>query len=203
MENKDKIKIDRALKLIAKLSIDKSSQVLSKMIKSGASIELEDVYMADISRVTEEVMLKADNEVVGAFIDLVGDAPFKFLFYVNTKDSLVLTDLMLRREIGLTKEFNLYAQSAVQELGNILASAISNIFSTDFQISMKPKPPTVINDFESIVFQEYVIDAACERNEILIIQSIFRIVKFDIHCSMFIMPLGKSEQILQYVTGFM
>ena len=93
----EKKKIDRALKLIAGLSIDKSSQVLSKMIKMGASIEMRDVYMADISQLTANRTAEDEKEVVGAFIDLVGDAPFKFLFYVSADDSLVLTDLDAQR----------------------------------------------------------------------------------------------------------
>jgi len=199
----DKQKTDRALKLIATLSIDKSSQVLSKTIKAGAKIDLEDVYVSDISTVTEKVIATENNEVVGAFIDLVGDAPFKFLFYVDIKDSLTLTDLMINREVGTTKEFDLYAQSCVQEIGNILSSAITNVFANDFQITMKPEPPTVISDFASTLFQEYIMGTALETNEILIIESVFKVISQDISCRMFIMPTGDSEKILSYIVRTM
>ncbi|MCD4780389.1 MAG: chemotaxis protein CheC [Candidatus Omnitrophica bacterium] len=199
----DRLKVDKALKLIAKLSIDKSSQVLSKMIKSGARIDLENVCVVDITEATEKVIGQSDQEVVGAFIDLVGDAPFKFLFYVNVADSLVLTDLILKREIGMTKIFDVYAQSAVQEMGNILSSAISNVFSSDFQISMAPTPPTVINDYASTVFTEYIMSVAVDKNEILIIESVFNIVATNIGCRMFILPVGESEKILSYVASTM
>ena len=194
-------KIDRALKLIAQLSIDKSSQLLSKIVKSGAAIKLENVYYADISKVTEQFMSKENDEVVGSFIDLVGDAPFKFLFYVTVSDSLLLTDLILQRELGSTKEFDMYASSAVQEIGNILASAITNVFAGDFQIAMKPSPPTVVHDFASTIFQEYIMSAASEKNEILIIESIFSIVKHDVQCQMFILPVENSENILSYIAS--
>ncbi|MCK5579806.1 MAG: chemotaxis protein CheC [Candidatus Omnitrophica bacterium] len=199
----EKKKIDRALKLIAGLSIDKSSQVLSKMIKMGASIEMRDVYMADISQLTANRTAEDEKEVVGAFIDLVGDAPFKFLFYVSADDSLVLTDLILRREVGTSKEFDLYSQSAVQEIGNILASAITNVFATDFQISMRPSPPVVVNDYASTIFQEYIMSAALERDEILIIETVFCVVQQDISCRMFILPMQESEKILNYIVSTM
>jgi chemotaxis protein CheC len=197
--HKDDKKIDSAIRLIAKLSIDKSSQAFSKMIKAGARIEMEKAYMADISEATAKAYSE-DAEVVGAFIDLTGDAPFKFLFYVTDKDSLVLTDLILRREVGTTKEFDLYAKSAVQEVGNILSSAISNVFSADFQIALKPTPPTVLHDFAGTVFEEYLVDIASERNEILIIESQFRIIQADIKCSMFLLPYPGSEKVLNYIS---
>lgn len=196
-------KINRALKLIASLSIDKSSQVFSKIIKTGAKIELEDVYFADISEITSKIMERDQGEVVGAFVDLLGDAPFKFLFYVDVKDSLLLTDLILRKELGTTKEFNLYAQSAVQEIGNILASAITNVFASDFQISMRPSPPTVVNDFASTIFSEYIMNTSPDRNSILLIESIFQVVSENIHCQMFIMPSGDSDKILSYMANTM
>lgn len=196
----EKTKIDKAIKLIAQLSIDKSSQVLSKMVKTGASIDMENAYMADITEVTAQIMGEYD-EVVATVIDLVGDAPFKFLFMVTLPGSFVFTDLMLRKEIGTTKEFDIYTSSAVQEIGNILASAITNVFSTDFQIALKPSPPIVLHDFAGAVFQEYIREAAEDKNEILIIESKFRVVRVDLKCHMFILPVKNSEKILSFIAN--
>jgi len=193
-------KINTALRLIAKLSIDKASQVLSKIIKTGASIELENVFMADIQEVTQKFMSEGDQEVVGSFIDLVGDTQFKFLFYVNMADSLVITDLMLRKEAGSTKEFNLYASSAINELGNIISSAVTNVFAKDFQIKLKPSPPQGICDFESVLLGEHIVNAVGDQNEILFIESVFKIVKHNIACQMFILPTGDSEEVLSYIS---
>ncbi len=192
-------KIDRAVTMIAKLSIDKSSQVFSKTIRSGARIEMEKAYMADISEASAKAYAE-DKEVVGSFIDLDGDAPFKFLFYINDTDSLIITDLMLRREVGLTTEFNIYAQSAVQEVGNILASAISNVFSADFGIALKPTPPSVVHDYAGTIFEEYLLDVAAEKNEVLMIESKFSIVHSDIKCSMFLLPYPGSERVLSQIS---
>lgn len=196
-ENK---KINRALEMIARQSIDKSSQVLSKMIKTGAKIVIEDVYLADISEITEKNIASGDDEVVGAYIDLVGDTPFKFLFFVGAQDSLTLADLMLRRAVGTTKEFDVYASSAVQEIGNILSSAITNVFASDFQISLKPKPPVVVHDFSSTLFQEYIMSCSTDKDEILIIESKFLIVVHNINCQMFILPAENSESVINYIS---
>jgi chemotaxis protein CheY-P-specific phosphatase CheC len=194
-------KVHRALELVANLSIDKASQVLSKMIKAGAKIDLEKVYVADISQATEKIMTADNIEVVGAFVDLVGDMPFHFLFYVAAEDSLLLTDLILRRDIGSTSKIDPYVQSTVQELGNILSSAITNVFASDFQIKMRPTPPIVVHDFASTVFQEYIMEAAAQQNEILMIESLFLVVRMNIKCRMFLLPKGDTQKTLAGLVG--
>lgn len=193
-------KISKAVELIAQLSVDKASQVLSKLVRCGARIVLEKAYMADISDATARVNAEeTHSEVIGSMVDMIGDAPFKFLFYADAPSCLVLTDLILRREVGLAKEFDIYVRSAIQEIGNIMASAICNVFSTDFEIAMKPTPPKVIHDFVGTVFQEFVMGTASERDEILIIESTFHIISHDIKCNMFILPFPGSDKTINYI----
>ncbi|MBU1862722.1 MAG: chemotaxis protein CheC [Candidatus Omnitrophica bacterium] len=190
---------NRAIQLIARLSIDKASQVFSKVLKTGARIELVDVTLSDIVEVTERVN-KESREIVGAFVDLTGEIPFKFLLFVDVNDSLTLCDLMLRKEMGTMKEFDIYASSAVQEIANILACAIANVFSTDFQMPLRPSPPTVVRDYSGTIFEEYIVETAMESNEILMIESRFCVIKHSLSCDMFIMPCSGGEKLLQHIT---
>lgn len=156
--------------------------------------------MADISDATARVNAEeTQSEVIGSMVDMLGDAPFKFLFYADAPSCLTLTDLILHREVGLAKEFDIYVRSAIQEIGNIMASAICNVFSTDFEIAMKPTPPKVIHDFVGTVFQEFVMGTASERDEILIIESTFHIISHDIKCNMFILPFPGSDKTINYI----
>ncbi|MCM8813035.1 MAG: chemotaxis protein CheC [Candidatus Omnitrophica bacterium] len=190
---------DRAIQLVARLSIDKSSQVLSKMVKTGAYIEMERAYVGDISEIST-VISENYTDIVGAFIDLQGDMPCKFLFFVDAQDSMALADMLLRRPAGTTKEFNEYTISAIQEIGNVLASAISNVFSADLQIKMKPSPPEVVHDFAGTIFQEYIRTVAGAMDEIMIIESKFRVVKVDMRCNMFIVPQASIEAFFQMIS---
>jgi chemotaxis protein CheY-P-specific phosphatase CheC len=171
------------------------------MIKAGAKIELENVSLVDITVATEKIMSTEEGEVVGAFVELVGDIPFKFLFYVDAQDSLTLTDLILRRELGTSTKFDLYVTSTVQELGTILASAVTNVFASDFQIKMRPTPPTVVHDYTSTVFGEFIMEAAANQNEILMIESLFRVIRMNIRCRMFLLPKGDAQKELAALTG--
>ena len=193
-------KTNKILTLIAKLSIDKASRTLSKFVKSGARIALERTYIADISDITKS-MMSDSSEVVGAFVNLVGDAPFKFLFFVDVKDSMLLSDLILTGKTGNAKEFGIYTLSAVQEMGNILASSISNVFSVDFQITLRPSPPEMVHDYVGTIFAEYITEVALDIDEVFIIESKFHVVEHDIDCHMFIVPMKGSEEVLQRVAN--
>jgi chemotaxis protein CheC len=192
-------KLLRAIKLVAQLSVDTSSRLLSKMIKAAARISIDKTYMAEVSEVTAKIATDVD-EVAGAFIDLVGEMPFKFLFFVRVEDSLLLTDMILQRTPGSTKEFNVYAQSAVQEIGNILSSAISNIFSKDFNIALKPTPPVVIRDYAGVVFSEYLLNVAAQENEIFIVETVFNVIEKNIDCYMFLLPAGDKKILEKHLT---
>ena len=190
-------KTQQALKLVATLCIDKCSQLLSKIIRSGARIKFENVYYGDVTDITRRIMNNNQKEIVAAFIDLMGDAPFKFLFFTGAESSYKLTDLMLQRPVGTTKEYDDYTASAVKETGNILASACTNVFSRDFHIAMYPTPPIIVKDYMCTVFQEYIMSVGSDRNELLIVESTFFSEKEDFECQMFILPKTESEDILK------
>ncbi len=192
MEGKE---INRAIKFIAELSVDRASQVFSKTIKSGAKITFERSYVADITDITSNVY-NEEKEIVCSVVDLEGKASFKFLFYIGVEDSFMLTDLILKRQIGTTKEYDIYTQSAVQEIGNILASTVANVISAHTGITIRPKPPIVVKDFLGAVFEEFVLGVIGDRDEILTIETKFSLVRINIDCSMFLIPYQDSEKVL-------
>lgn len=192
--------VNRAIRLIAEQSIDKASQSLSKMLKAGAAIELKRIDMVDITEITADLS-RLDEAVIGSFVDLVGDAPFKFLFYVDTQGAYMLTDLLLRKPVGTFKSFDLYVSSTIQEIGNILASAIANTFSAHYQMSIQPSPPQVFNDYAATLFQELLFEAAMEDNKILLMESRFEVVKNNLPCRIFFIPMPGSYKILEFAGG--
>ena len=189
---------NKIIELIAKLSIDKASQVFSKMIKAGSKIVFERAYSVSIVEITEKINAENRN-VMSAFVDLVGDAPFKFLFYTDEAKGKELTELILQRKLDNVISADMYISSAIQEIGNIMASAVCNIFSNDFQIQMKPTPPVVAHDFLGAIFQQGILEIAMQRDEVFVIETNFNIVNHDIKCNIFIMPLPGSEDKLNKI----
>ena len=191
---------EKAVQLIAQLSIDRASQLLSKLVKTGARISLEKAYVTDLSETTARINgEEVQGEVIGAIIDVTGDAPFRFLFYAEASSCLLLTDLILQRKVGTSKDFDVYVQSSVQEIGNILASGVCGVFAADFDIRMRPTPPKVVHDFLGTVFQEFVMETAAESDQVLIIESRFHLERYNLSCNMFILPLPGTEDVINNI----
>ena len=113
----------------------------------------------------------------------------------------MLTDLLLKNEPGTTLQVNEYVSSTIQEIGNILATAIANTFTGNFQISFKPTPPVVFNDYAATLFEDLILQAAAEDNKILLIESKFEIKKINLPCRIFVIPLPGAYKILEFTGG--
>lgn len=188
---------NKAVELIIQLSIDRVSQLFSKFIKVGAKISLEKAYVTDLSEATARINAEdVQNEVIGSIVDVTGDAPFKFLFYAGAPTCLILTDLILQRKVGTSTEFDIYVHSAMQEIGNILASGVCSVFAADFNIRIKPTPPKVAHDFLGTIFQEFVMETAAESDQVLIVESRFNVVRHNLRCNMFILPSPGTEGVI-------
>jgi len=190
--------MNRAVELITRLSIDRASQVLSKMVRAGAKIVWEEMNEMDVAQLTERVSSEGDA-VMGALIDLAGDIDLKFLCFLPERHACTVTDMILQKEIGTTREINELVRGAVQEIGNILASAVCNVFVSDFQIHMRPSPPMFVHDFQGSIFEEYLIRGVGDRNEIYVIETKFWIVRLDIPCSMYLVPAGGAKEMLMRI----
>jgi chemotaxis protein CheC len=185
----------RLLSFYARLAIDRASQVLSKILRKGASIELLDMSVADISLITER-MGEGNIEVSAALTNFYEDFSCKFLLFVEMKDTFILTDLFLHKPIGTTKEFDIYVESTVQETCNILASCFCNVLGSHFGVKARPTPPVVINDYLGIVFSTFIMDRAFSEDQLLMLETRFRVLDYDIKCCVFALPAPEAVNTL-------
>ena len=197
------MEIKKTMELVVKLSIDRASQVLSKTLRTGSKIEIEKIHMVDISQITETrlgSMYDQQGDMIGNLITLEGDIHCKFLFIIKVRNALAFTDLMLRKPQGTTKELNIYTESAIQEIGNILSSSIANTFSKDFDVNIWPSTPTMLHDFRSTIFSTFIIEGAESVEDVIwLIETKFFVVKMQIECEMFLIPSSKNLGDLQKI----
>jgi chemotaxis protein CheC len=169
------------------LSIDHASRALSKSLKAGAKIEMETTSIADISTITEQMN---DNplEMSGVLVNLEGDVPLKLLFLVPLEGVFKLSDLFMRKPVGTTTEFDEFTESVIQEVGNILASSISNVLVSDFGVKSTLSSPTVLNDFAGTIFSMFVMEEGMLTDELLLIETRFEISRVELECYLFLLP---------------
>ncbi len=181
----------RVIEIIFGLSIDHASRALSKTLKTGAKIEMVKTAIADISDVTER-MNNNPQEMSGAIVNFDGDMTLKMLFLIPQKNVFTLTDLFMRKPLGATTEFNEYTESVVQEVGNILASSISNVIVSDFGAKITLSSPTVTNDFAGTIFSMFIMEEAMLTDDLLLIETRFEISRVQLECYLFLLPRVNS-----------
>lgn len=179
---------NKLFEMVIKLSVDRASQVLSKTVKCGCKIQLESIDLVDVSLATEQVMAEESSEVIASMIEMQGDIGCDFLFMIKSTDAVIFTDLVLGREIGTTKEVDLYTNSTIQEIGNILSSCVGNVFSKDFGKDVLPSPPHMMNDYKGTVFSTFAMNSALKSDEIYLVRTKFFAVKTQVECEMFLVP---------------
>ena len=177
----------KVVEIMSRLSIDRASRALSKILRTGARISLSKVYIADLSETTAK-MNDDLREMTGVMVDFKGNVICKLLFMLPLEGSLILTDLFLRQPAGTTKEYNEFTESVTQELGNILASHISNALVSDFNATLVPQPPHVHNDFAGVIFSNLVLEQGMLDDQLLLIETQFEICKTELDCYLFLVP---------------
>lgn len=192
--------INKAIKLVADLSLDKASESLTTLLHAKTSIKVKNVNMVDVTEVTREINTH-NREVMGVVIELCGDAPFNFFMHVDVPGALTLTDLFLRQEPGTTKESNAYVEGMVQETGNIISSAICSVFAASFQVNVKPTPPDVVHDFLGTIFEEFLVSIAEAMDFIMLIQCSFEVSNKNVNCSLYLYPHVGTEKTLSFLAG--
>ncbi|MDO8745872.1 MAG: hypothetical protein Q7J76_12275 [Candidatus Brocadiaceae bacterium] len=177
----------KIVQIMFRLCIDRASRALSKTLKTGAKISLSRVYIVDLSETT--AMMNDDlREMTGVMVDFKGNVSCKLLFMLPMEGSLILTDLFLRQPAGTTKEYNEFTESVIQELGNILASHISNALVSDFNATLVPQPPHVHNDYAGVMFSNLVLEQGMMDDKLLLMETKFEICKTELECYLFLVP---------------
>ncbi len=177
----------RVLEIMSRLSIDRASRALSKSLRTGARISLSKVYIADFSETTEK-MNEDQREMISVMVNFKGNESCKLLFMLPMEGSLILTDLFLRQPVGTSKTCTVFTESAVQELGNIIASHVSNALVSDFNATLIPQPPQVHNDYAGVIFTNLVLEQGMIDDQLLLLETVFTISNTKLDCYLFIVP---------------
>ncbi|MDR4507012.1 MAG: chemotaxis protein CheC [Candidatus Brocadiaceae bacterium] len=185
--------------IMMRMSIDRASRALSKSLRTGAKITLSRLYVSNFDETTEK-MNDDVREMTSVMVDCVGNVGCKLLFMLPLEGSLIVTDLFLRQPKGTSKEYDIFTESAVQEIGNILASHICNALVSDFSAVVTPEPPVVHNDFAGIIFTNLVMEQGLKDDKILLLETTFEICGHELECYLFLVPeMTSFEKLLESI----
>ncbi len=104
-------------------------------------------------------------------VRLSGDVPGMVLFVFNSYSTLRLVDLLMGMELGTTRELDKMGQSAVMEVGNVLAgSFISAIYSMT-SLNMKSAVPMFAYDMLGAILTSLMVASGRTEDKALVLET--------------------------------
>ena len=154
------------LREIGNVGAGNSATALSRLIKYRIEMNVPHVALVPIEEVPEFVG-------AGIFLRVYGKAPSNILFLIPRESAFALVDTLYGRERGATSEFDLMDESALMEIGNILAGSYLNAFYSFTGISMLPSVPALAVDMAGAILNVVLVQLGELGDHALLIETNF------------------------------
>ena len=161
------------LREIGNVGAGNSATALSRLIQHRIEMNVPQVALVPIEDVPEFVG-GPELVVVGIFLRVYGKAPSNILFLIPRDSAFALADTMCGREVGTTTtELSPMDESALMEVGNILAGSYLNAFYSFTGISMLPSVPALAVDMAGAILNVVLVQLGEMGDHALLIETNF------------------------------
>ena len=187
------------LQEIGNVGAGNSATALSRLIKHRIEMNVPRVALVPIEDVPEFVG-GPELVVVGIFLRVYGKAPSNILFLIPRDSAFALADTMCGREVGMTTELSPMDESALMEVGNILAGSYLNAFYSFTGISMLPSVPALAVDMAGAILNVVLVQLGEMGDHALLIETNFVADDHSIKGHFFLVPdTGSLSSIMNAV----
>ena len=188
-----------ALREIGNVGAGNSATALSQIINRRIDMNVPKVALVPLDAVPD-VVGGPDTIVVGVFLRVYGKAPGNILFLLPQKSAFYLVDTLMGKNHGDTEKLDFMDESALMEIGNILAGAYLNAFFTFTNISMLPSIPALAMDMAGAILNVVLVQLGQMGDTAMVIETEFLSEDDGINGHFFLVPdPGSLETIIAAV----
>ena len=188
-----------ALREIGNVGAGNSATALSQIINHRIDMNVPEVSIVPITDVPDLVG-GPDVMVAGVFLRVYGAAPSNILFLLPQESAFYLVDMILGKPHGETKTLDFMDESALMEIGNILAGAYLNALFNLTKLSLLPSIPALAMDMAGAILSVVLIQLAQMGDNALVIETEFQADEDGIKGHFFLVPdPGSLDTILTAV----
>ena len=189
-----------ALREIGNVGAGNSATALSQIINKRIDMNVPKVAMVPLEAVPDLVG-GPDAIVVGVFLRVYGKAPSNILFLLPQSSAFYLVDTLMGKQHGETKTLDFMDESALMEIGNILAGAYLNAFFSFTQISMLPSIPALAMDMAGAILNVVLVQLGQMGDQALVIETEFLAEDDGISGHFFLVPDPGSLSTIMAAVG--
>ena len=188
-----------ALCEIGNVGAGNSATALSQIINRRIDMNVPKVSIVPLGDVPDMVG-GPDAMVVGVFLRVYGQAPGNILFLLPRESAFFLVDMLLGKARGETESLDFMGESALMEIGNILAGAYLNALFNFTNLSLLPSIPALAVDMAGAILSVVLIQLGQMGDNALVIETEFQCEEDNLQGHFFLVPdPGSLETILAAV----
>lgn len=161
-----------ALREIGNVGAGNAATALSQIINRKIDMTVPEVAIMPLGDVPDLVG-GPDTMVAGVFLRVFGPAPSSILFLLPRDSAFYLVDILMGRSQGCTNTLNSMDESALMEIGNILAGAYLNAFSFFTKLTLLPSIPALAMDMAGAILSVILIQLGQMGDHALVIETEF------------------------------
>ncbi len=185
-----------ALREVGNIGAGNAATALAQMINARIEMTVPRVTILPLGDVPD-LTGGADRFVVGVYLGVTGSARASILFVLPVENALRLVDMLMARNPGETTSFDEIEVSALQEVGNIIASTYLNALAMFTGLTFMPSVPALGMDMAGAILNAVLAQFGAVGDYVLLLETEFRKEGEDVVGHFFVLPEpGALELIL-------
>lgn len=176
-----------ALREIGNVGAGNSATALSQIINRKIDMTVPKIAIMPLGEVPD-VVGGPDAMVAGVYLRVYGPAPSSILFLLPRDSAFYLVDMLMGREQGHTTSLNSMDESALMEIGNILAGAYLNALSHFTKLTLLPSIPALAMDMAGAILSVILIQLGQMGDHALVIETEFTTENDGVKGHFFLIP---------------
>ncbi|MDR3349660.1 MAG: chemotaxis protein CheC [Acidaminococcales bacterium] len=176
-----------ALKEIGNVGAGNAATALSQIINKRIDMTVPEVSILPLGDVPD-IVGGPDNMVAGVYLRVFGQAPGSILFIMPINSAFDLVNMLMGREKSQDYTFTVMDESALMEIGNILASAYLNALSYFTKLTLLPSIPALAMDMAAALLSIVLVQLGQMGDHALVIETVFKTDDDGINGHFFLIP---------------
>ncbi len=177
-----------ALREVANIGAGHAATALSTMTGGTIMISVPTINIARLEEVPPQIS-GPEEPVAAVLMNMLGDLTGRTLLVFPKPTAMRLSELMLRRPQGSSKDLGELEQSAIKEAGNILSGAYMNALSDFMGLMLLPSPPSLAIDMSTAVMTTAYLQFGSDKDYVFCVESEFYLKDLEEHLRGFFLLL--------------
>ena len=183
---------DKVLKLLSSVSEKGSanaSKALSVMTGQDIAVDISEPELIQIEKLSQD---SRNGIVVSVLLKMEGEMEGEILLIFPEDSAMSLVDVLMKKKHGKTVKLDKMDESALKEVGNILAGNYLSSLSTELHLNLLESVPDLVVDTKASVMNSLAVEISQRSFEALVFRMEFEVGKDGIKGEMLMYIAEKS-----------